>query len=102
MRYLMMVAAIVLFAMNPAVAGVKIAKQDENVTAMAAVAKNLKFSEPGNRAYFLVKRNMIERTSIDAPVAVFFGYVDNAGACRDIENAMTPALSSGSYHCEPI
>jgi len=76
------------------------ADTDQNLQVMIDAARQLSWSDwmGDNRAYFLVK----QETQV-APVAVIFGYADNAAACEELASALSqPQARAGTFKCQPI
>lgn len=76
------------------------ADTDHNTQIMMDAARHLSFGawEGDNRAYLLVKQE-----TVLAPVAVVFGYVDNATACKALaQNLSKPQSMMGTFKCQPI
>lgn len=74
------------------------ADSDENLETMIEAARQLEWVLPENRAYLLVKNETIE-----SPVGVIFGYVDNRAACQEIAEALSnPAARVGTFQCHPV
>lgn len=72
------------------------ADPDGNVRIMVDAARELTWGSE-NRAYLLVK----QETTV-APVAVVFGYADNAAACEELATALSqPASRVGTFKCQP-
>lgn len=69
---------------------------DENLETMIEAARQLEWTLPENRAYLLVKNETIE-----SPVGVIFGYVDNRAACQQIAEALNSVRVS-TFQCQPI
>jgi len=69
----------------------------ENLETMIEAAKQLEWVLPENRAYLLVKNETIE-----SPVGVIFGYVDNRAACQEIAEALSNPVRVGIFQCAPI
>ncbi len=72
-------------------------KADDNLDIMIEAARKLAFILPENRAYLLIKQE-----TILSPVAVIFGYADNAVACEQIAEAASALLRAGTFKCSPI
>ena len=71
---------------------------DQNVAIMREAARKLELSSEGDgHAYLLVKQEIVR-----APVAVIFGYVDNAEACEEIADVLSNAPRAGTFKCSPI
>lgn len=80
--------------------GVAHADTDHNLQIMIDAARQLSWDEwmGNNLAYLLVKQE-----TLLAPVAVIFGYADNAIACEGLANALShPSAMSGTFKCQPI
>ena len=73
------------------------ADADKNLETMIEAARQLEFALPENRAYLLVKNETIE-----SPVGVIFGYVDNRAACQEIAEALSNPVRVGTFQCQPI
>lgn len=74
------------------------ADSDKNLEIMIEAARQLEWVLPENRAYLLVKNETIE-----SPVGVIFGYVDNRAACQEIAEALSnPAARVGTFQCHPV
>jgi len=87
-------AAIVALALT---SGASLADPDQNVSVMVEAAQQLSWDYE-NRAYLLVK----QETTV-APVAVVFGYGDNAAACEELARALSqPTSMAGTFKCQPI
>jgi hypothetical protein len=68
-----------------------------NERIMADAALQLRWDYQ-NRAFFLVKQE-----TIVSPVAVIFGYADNAAACEEMASALSrPEARAGTFECVPI
>lgn len=77
--------------------GASQADPDRNVRLMVDAARELSWGRE-NRAYLLVK----QETTV-APVAVVFGYADNAAACEELAHALSqPTSRVGTFKCQPI
>ena len=78
--------------------GAILADADQNIQIMIDAARRLTWDAwmGENRANLLVKQE-----TMVAPVAVIFGYADNAVACEAIAHALTEARV-GSFKCQPI
>ena len=72
-------------------------KSSQNEEIMAAAARQLEYSIPENRAYFLEKQD-----SVKAQVAVIFGYADNGTACEQIARILSESLGAGPFLCHPV
>ena len=72
------------------------ADADKNLETMIEAARQLEFALPENRAYLLVKNETIE-----SPVGVIFGYVDNRAACQEIAEALRVRPRSYSFLAKP-
>lgn len=71
---------------------------DRNQRIMIEAARKLEFTGAfDGRAYMLLKRE-----AGGSPVAVVFGYVDNAAACDEIAEALSNPLRVGTFKCAPI
>ncbi|HEX9789779.1 MAG TPA: hypothetical protein VGA60_03875 [Kiloniellales bacterium] len=71
---------------------------DRNVKIMLEAARMLELSRASDGyAYLLVKQETVR-----APVAVIFGYVDNAAACKEIAEVLSIAPRAGTFKCNPI
>ena len=71
-----------------------------NTQIMIDAARKLNWDDwmGDNHAYFLVK----QETQV-APVAVIFGYADNATACETLASALSqPQARAGTFKCQPI
>lgn len=68
-----------------------------NVEIMQEAARKLDFSPNANRAYLLVKQE-----TFIAPVAVIFGYGDNASACDALALTLSTSGRDGTFKCQPI
>lgn len=76
------------------------ADADRNEQIMAAAAQQLTWESwaADNHAYFLVKQE-----TILAPVAIVFGYADNATACEALAHSLSqPSARVGTFKCQPI
>lgn len=73
------------------------ADADENLETMIEAARQLEWTLPENRAYLLVKNETVE-----SPVGVIFGYVDNKAACQEIAEALSNPVRVGTFQCQPI
>jgi len=77
--------------------GASLADPDQNVSVMVEAAQQLSWDYE-NRAYLLVKQEVAV-----APVAVVFGYGDNAAACEELALALSdPRSRAGTFKCQPI
>jgi hypothetical protein len=73
-------------------------RADKNIEIMVQAARRLQLSpETDGHAYMLVKQETVR-----APVAVIFGYVDNAAACAEIAEVLSDAPRAGTFKCHPI
>lgn len=94
MRLIALMASMVTFSFPHLAA----ADADENLRIMTEAARQLKWPPPENRAYLLVKSETIE-----SPVGVIFGYVDNRAACKEIADALSnPTARVGTFQCHPV
>ncbi|MGX9351429.1 hypothetical protein ACS3QZ_09505 [Shimia sp. W99] len=74
------------------------ADPDKNLETMIKAARELEWALPENRAYLLIKNETIE-----SPVGVIFGYVDNRVACQEIAEALSnPAARVGTFQCHAV
>lgn len=76
------------------------ADADQNIQIMIDAARKLTWEAwmGENRANLLVKQE-----TVVAPVAVIFGYADNAVACEAIARALSQTKSgAGTFKCQPI
>lgn len=73
------------------------ADAESNLRKMVDAARSLTWSLPDNRAQLLVKLETIE-----SPVAVIFGYADNAAACHQIATVLSKTVSrAGTFQYHP-
>ncbi|OHC53345.1 MAG: hypothetical protein A3D16_19465 [Rhodobacterales bacterium RIFCSPHIGHO2_02_FULL_62_130] len=73
---------------------------DGNVKVMIDAARQLTWDSwmGDNRASLLVKQE-----TVVAPVAVVFGYADNAAACEELARVLSQSqLGVGTFKCQPI
>lgn len=78
-------------------AGTIHASTNRNAQVMTEAAQKLTW-EGDNHAYFLVKQE-----TVLAPVAVVFGYADNADACEALAYTLSqPQTGVGTFRCQPI
>lgn len=68
-----------------------------NVEIMRDAARKLEWSDPENRAYYLIKNE-----TIVSVVAIIFGYWDNAAACKDLADALSNPVRVGTFDCSPV
>jgi hypothetical protein len=76
------------------------ADADQNTQTMIDAARQLTWEpwQGDNRAQLLVKQE-----TVVAPVAVVFGYADNAVACEELARALSqPTSRVGTFKCQPI
>jgi hypothetical protein len=73
------------------------ANSDDNFRRMLEAARTLSFVMPGNRAFVLEK----QETEI-APVAIFFGYLDNRTACQQAADVLSRSGQAGTFKCHPV
>ena len=76
------------------------ADPDRNAQIMNEAARQLTWEAwaGNNHAYFLVKQE-----TVLAPVAVVFGYADNAVACEALAQTLSqPKSGVGTFQCQPI
>lgn len=76
------------------------ADTDQNLQIMTDAARELTWDDwmDENRANLLVKQE-----TIVSPVAVVFGYADNAVACEALARALSQSQTGvGTFKCQPI
>jgi hypothetical protein len=75
------------------------ADSDQNIQIMTDAARHLSWAAwmGENRANLLIKQE-----TIAAPVAVVFGYADNAAACEALARALSQSPGVGTFKCQPI
>lgn len=76
------------------------ADTDQNIQIMTDAAQRLTWEAwmDKNPANFLIKQETIE-----APVAVVFGYADNATACEALARALSQSQTGvGTFKCQPV
>ena len=74
-----------------------LADADLNVDIMRDAARKLEWSDTENLAYYLIKNETIE-----AAVAIVFGYYDNAAACKELADALSSPVRVGTFYCSPV
>ena len=77
--------------------GLAPARAEDNLRVMLEAARKLEFFLPENRAFLLVKQE-----PVTAPVAVIFGYADNATACEAVALTLSTSGRDGIFKCQPI
>lgn len=71
---------------------------ERNIRIMLEAARELELSSAADgHAYLLVKQETVR-----APVAVIFGYVDNAAAYEEIADTLSHALRAGTFRCQAV
>lgn len=75
------------------------ADADQNTLTMVDAARQLTWeTSVDNRAQLLVKQE-----TVVAPVAVIYGYGDNAAACEELAYALSqPSSMVGTFECQPV
>ncbi len=76
------------------------AEPEHNIQIMIDAARQLTWDDwmGENHANFLVKQE-----TVVAPVAVIFGYADNAVACEALAHALSqPQARAGTFKCQSI
>jgi hypothetical protein len=75
------------------------AEPNQNAQIMIDAARQLKWDSwmGDNRANLLVKQE-----TVLAPVAVIFGYADNAVACEALARTLSQSPGLGTFRCQPI
>jgi hypothetical protein len=75
------------------------ADTDQNIQIMTDAARQLTWTAwmGENRANLLIKQE-----TIAAPVAVVFGYADNAAACDAMARALSQSPAVGTFKCQLI
>jgi hypothetical protein len=76
------------------------ADSDQNIQIIIDAARQLTWEtwQGENRAQLLVKQE-----TIVAPVALVFGYADNAVACDELALALSqPTSGVGTFKCQPV
>jgi hypothetical protein len=77
-----------------------LADPDRNAQVMTEAARQLTWEAwaGNNHAYFLMKQE-----TVLAPVAVVFGYADNAVACEALAQTLSqPKTGVGTFKCQPV
>lgn len=70
---------------------------EDNLQRMLEAARGLSFEDPPARAFLLEKL-----ATMRSPVAVVFGYADNAAACDEVASALSASGTAGTFQCSPI
>ncbi len=69
-----------------------------NLQKMVTAAQSLERSMfADGYTYMLVKQGTVR-----SPVAIMFGYLDNAVACEEIADILNEAETAGTFKCHPI